>query len=143
MHQLDPNTLFSIFEKGDDEIYKEHNMEELLHNPYVLIGMVVTGVENYYLMDKLYCLRHLQPYSKVREGVKLRYFVKLYNYLDTVHLNEFNNCYTIGSSFEINRALDALIDLQMYFQDLEHYEKCSVIKKYVDLLINKKLEELI
>ena len=36
MQPLNPHTLFSIFEKGDEEIYKEHNMEELLDNPFVL-----------------------------------------------------------------------------------------------------------
>ena len=36
MHKLDPHTLFSIFEKGDEEVYKENQMEGLLDNPYVL-----------------------------------------------------------------------------------------------------------
>ena len=51
MQPLDPHTLFSIFEKGDAEVYEEHNMTELLDNPYVLMGMVLRGVDNYHTMD--------------------------------------------------------------------------------------------
>ena len=36
MQKLNPHTLFSIFEKGDEEVYKEHGAEDLLDNPFVL-----------------------------------------------------------------------------------------------------------
>ena len=65
MQKLDPHTLFSIFEQGDEEVYREHNVEDVLKNPYVLIGMVVTGVENFYFMDKLYALKHKEDYGRV------------------------------------------------------------------------------
>ncbi len=45
MNRLDPNTLFNIFEQGDEEVYKEHGVEEAQDNPYVLINMVVRGLE--------------------------------------------------------------------------------------------------
>jgi hypothetical protein len=54
MNKIDPNTLFAIFEQGDEKIYKEHGQEEVLKNPYVLLGMVTRGVENYGLMDIMY-----------------------------------------------------------------------------------------
>ena len=98
MQKLDPHTLFSIFEKGDEEIYKENNIEELLDNPYVLIGMVVTGVENFYMIDQMYMVKHEEDY-----------------------LNE----------------------LLIFFENIEHYEKCGKIKQYTDLLIGRKLEELV
>ena len=84
MQKLDPHTLFSIFEKGDEEIYKENNIEELLDNPYVLIGMVVTGVENFYMIDQMYMVKHEEDYSRVRDKIKLKYFTKLSRYLDRV-----------------------------------------------------------
>ena len=75
MNKLDPHTLFSIFEQGDEEIYKEHNVLGVLDNPYVLIGMVVTGVENFALIDGMYLLRYEEKYAKVRDGIKYKYYV--------------------------------------------------------------------
>lgn len=40
MNKLDPHSLFSIFEKGDEEVYKEHGEEDVLDNPFVLMNMV-------------------------------------------------------------------------------------------------------
>ena len=143
MQKLDPHTLFSIFEQGDEEIYRENNVEDLLENPYVLIGMVVTGVENFYLIDKMYALRHPEEYKRVRDSIRFKYFCKLYGYLDRLLPVEVEVMYKIGPDYELNRSIDALNDLLYFFQDIEHYEKCAVIKKYTDLLINKKLETLI
>ena len=143
MNKLDPHTLFSIFEQGDEEIYREHNVEELLDNPYVLIGMVVSGVENFYLIDKMYTLKHEEEYGRVRDKVKLKYYTKLYRYLDRIAPLEMDIIYKIGSDFEVNRSIDAISDLMFFFEDIEHYEKCAKIKLYSDLLVNKKLEALI
>ena len=52
MQPLNPHTLFSIFEKGDEEVYKENGIESTLNNPYVLMGMVVKGVENFIVLDQ-------------------------------------------------------------------------------------------
>lgn len=143
MQRLDPHTLFSIFEQGDEEIYKENNVEELLDNPYVLIGMVVTGVENFYLMDKMYTLRHTEEYGRVRDKIKFKYFTRIYGYLDRVTPVEMDVAYRIGSDYELDRSLSAVNELLFFFQDIEHYEKCAKIKVYCDLLANKKLETLI
>jgi len=48
MQPLNKNTLFSIFESGDEEIYKEAS--DALKNPYVLMGMVLNGLQSYILM---------------------------------------------------------------------------------------------
>lgn len=143
MQKLDPHTLFSIFEQGDEEIYREHNVEDVLKNPYVLIGMVVTGVENFYFMDKLYALKHKEEYGKVRDNIKLKYFSRIYNYLTRVTVEEVKNVYDIGSDFEIDRSINALNELLYFFEYLEHYEKCAIIVKFTDLLYGKKLESLI
>ena len=71
MQPIDKNTLFSIFEKGDEEIYREHNIESVLDNPYVLIGMVVQGIQNYQLMDLMYTRHHSNKYEKVKQQVFL------------------------------------------------------------------------
>ena len=143
MNKLDPHTLFSIFEQGDEEIYKEHNVLGVLDNPYVLIGMVVTGVENFALIDGMYLLRYEEKYAKVRDGIKYKYYVKLFGYLQRLENSSIEEVYTIGEDYELSRSIDALLDLQIYFQELEDYEKCEVISRFSDLLIGKQLQTLI
>ena len=142
MHKLDPHTLFSIFEKGDEEVYRENDVEDLLDNPYVLIGMVVTGVENFYMIDKMYTLKHEEEYGRVRDKIKLKYFTKLCGYLDRVTPLEMEVAYSIGADYELDRALDSMNELLFFFEDIEMYEKCVKIKEYTDLLISKKLLSL-
>jgi len=143
MNKLDPHTLFSIFEQGDEEIYKEHNVLGVLDNPYVLIGMVVTGVENFTLIDGMYLLKYEEKYARVRDGIKYKYYVKLFGYLQRLENSNIEEVYTIGEDYELSRSIDALLDLQIYFQELENYEKCKVISRFIDLLIGKQLQTLI
>ena len=143
MNKLDPHTLFSIFEQGDEEIYKEHNVLGVLDNPYVLIGMVVTGVENFTLIDGMYLLKYEEKYAKVRESIKYKYYVKLFGYLQRLEGSKIEEIYTVGEDYELSRSIDALLDLQIYFQELENYEKCKIINRFSDLLIGKQLQTLI
>tara|TARA_R110000822_G_scaffold7354_7_gene30088 strand:- start:7067 stop:7498 length:432 start_codon:yes stop_codon:yes gene_type:complete len=143
MNKLDPHTLFSIFEQGDEQVYKEHNVLGVLDNPYVLIGMAVTGVENFALIDQMYLLRYAEDYAKVRSKIKYNYYTKLYTYLTRVKLDELGDEYKVGEDYEISRSIDAILDIQIYFQQSEEYEKCKVIKQFSDLLIDLKLQTLI
>ena len=142
MQKLDPHTLFSIFEQGDEEIYREHQIEDVLKNPYVLMGMTVTGVENFNLIDKMYLLKHKSDYAKIRPSVKYKYYSKLVTYLTRINIEEAQNAYTIGEDFDTERCLHSLNEMLEYFQDIEEYERCAIIFKYIDLLYGKKLEVL-
>ena len=143
MHKLDPHTLFSIFEKGDEEIYRENKMEGLLSNPYVLIGMVVNGIENYFLIDQLYSNKEPKRYAKVKDSIKYKYFNKIYKYLTKLSLDTLDERYGIGTDYELDRSIKALNVLLFYFEEMEEYEKCALIFQYNDLLYTRKLETLI
>ena len=143
MQPIDPNTLFSIFEQGDEEVYKEHGVEEILENPYVLIGMVVRGIENFHMMDMLYTRRYPKEYENVRELTRYKYFVKLYSYLERIDSTNFNEVYKVGESFELKSVEKGLYDLLKYFESIEHYEKCAVIKRYYDLITGKLIENVL
>lgn len=134
MQPIDPHTLFSIFERGDEEIYKEHGVKDVLENPYVLIGMVVRGLENYQIMDMMYLRSYPEQYQSVRDSVKFKYYTNLYRYLTRIDVNKFETRYTIGEDYDSQDVLYRLDDLLYFFQDLEMYEKCATIKKYMDLI---------
>jgi len=134
MQPLDKDTLFSIFEQGDEEIYAEHKVTGVMNNPYVLMGMVIRGMENWYLMDIMYKRSYAEQYERVREVIKVKYMSKLVGYLDRIDETKFETIYTIGDSFESKSVMRALNDLLYYFESIEKYEKCITIKTYIDLL---------
>ena len=143
MNKLNPHTLFSIFEKGDEEVYRENHLEGLLDNPYVLIGMVVSGVENYHFINDIYTQKDPKRYAKVKDSIKYKYFNKIYNYLKRLPVGCINEKYGIGTTYELDRSINALTELLFYFEELEEYEKCALIFQFNDLLYGKKLETLI
>ena len=140
MQPIDPHSLFAIFEQGDEQVYKEHGMEDALKNPFVLMGMVMKGVENYYMMDIMYVRQYPDQYRHVREAVKQKYFTKLYGYLTRIDSTKFETFYRIGESFEKDDVFLALDTIRTFFEEIEHYEKCAVIKKFQDLLQETSVE---
>lgn len=134
MNKLDPNTFFSIFEANDELVYKEHQVEDLLENPYVLIGMVIRGLENYNLIDMMYLKSYPDQYQRVREIVKHKYFNGLYKYLVKLDSKENKGEFKIGDSFDRESVLYGLGTLLQFYEELEEYEKCAVIKRYMDIV---------
>lgn len=134
MQPLDKHSLFAIFEANDEEVYKEHEVTEVLQNPYVLMGMVLRGLENFTLLDIMYTRSYPKQYASVRNVVKAKYYTTLYSYLERIDSTKFESIYTIGESFEHNRVLLGLQTLLEFFEKAEDYVKCGVIKNYHDLI---------
>lgn len=134
MNKLDPNTLFSIFDQGDEQIYQDHGLDNLLSLPYIRLGMVVTGVDSYTTLDMLYRTRFKQQYDQVRERIKHKYFSKLYNYLTSVTLHQTITTCKEADKLEKEGAYRAFNDLLSYFESIEEYEKCTEIMKYITII---------
>lgn len=141
MQPLDKDTLFAIFEQGDEEIYKEHKVTGVLDNPYVLIGMVVRGMENWHIMDIMYKRSYPVEYKEVRSTIQLKYMNKLVSYLERLDPNKFDTVYTIGDSFDSKIVRVALSNLLKYYESIEYYEKCIIIKPYLDLLEHEVIQK--
>ena len=135
MQPINPHSLFSIFEQGDEEVYKEHGVEEHLENPFVLMGMVLRGIDNYHLMDIMYMRQYPEQYKGVRKATKYKYYNKLLSYLTKIDSANFDTIYKIGESFETGQAFIGLDTLRKYYESIEQYEKCAIVKRYQDLLI--------
>ena len=143
MNKLDPHTLFSIFEQGDEEVYKEHNQEDVLNNPFVLMNMVTRGLENYELMCALYIRNYPKEFIRVEPAIKFKYYTKLYGYLLRINIDSIEDIYAIGDSYERNNAQRALQTLLDYFEFKEEYEKCGVLVKYIQVLVLEEVKKLI
>ena len=137
MKQIDKDTLFSIFEQGDEEVYIEHGVKGVLDNPFVLMGMILRGLENFELMDMMYKRNYPEEYENVKNLIKYKYYNKLYKYLTKIDSRCFKDEYTIGEAFDSENVYKALDDLRVYYEGIEEYEKCSVIKNFRELLIDK------
>ena len=143
MNKLDPHSLFSLFEKGDEEVYKEHGVENTLKNPYVLLNMVTRGMDNYNIMDMLYMKNNPDTYKSVRKEVKYKYYVRLYKYLERLDVESIeNSTYTIGESYDVPNLIVRLDDLRLFFEGYEEYERCSLIKSTIDMLYEQSSKQI-
>lgn len=142
MNKLDPHTLFSLFEQGDEEVYKEHGVEDTLKNPYVLLNMVSRGMENYAVMDMIYMKNNYKNYDKVRSNVKYKYFTKLFGYLERLDLEDIKAAkFVIGESYDLSTLVHNLDLLRKYFEEYELYERCLVIKNTIDSILSTTIHQ--
>lgn len=141
MKKLDTNQLFDIFQMGDEEIYKEHQAEDVLDNSFVLFGMVIKGVENYYIIDQLYKKKYQEQYDSVRDSIKLKYFIGLVRYLERIGEIPEDTLYIIEDEFGLQAIEYALQEMLDLFIEVEHYEKCTVLSKFQRLFSLNQLVE--
>jgi hypothetical protein len=137
MKKLNSEDLFNIFSIGDEEIYREHKIEDMMDNTFILFGMVVRGVENYFIIDKMYASRYQERYDSVRENIKLKYFNGLVNYLERIEVLQSDTVEDLIDEFgpqAINYALEELLE---FYKELEMYEKCAIIFKFYQLFFKK------
>ena len=59
------------------------------------------------------------------------------NYLQRLNIKEFKTIYTIGDSFDIKEVKESLVPMLEYFEKIEYYEQCALVKDYLDLLDNE------
>lgn len=142
MNKLDPHTLFSLFEQGDEEVYKEHGVEDTLKNPYVLLNMVSRGMENYAVMDMIYMKNNYKNYDKVRSNVKYKYFTKLFGYLERLDIEDIKAAkFVIGESYDLSTLVHNLDLLRKYFEEFELYERCLVVKNTIDSILSTTIHQ--
>jgi hypothetical protein len=137
MKKLNSNDLFNIFSIGDEEIYKEHKIEDMMDNTFILFGMVVRGVENYFIIDKMYASRFQERYDSVRENIKLKYYNGLVNYLERIKALQSDTVLFLEDEFGSQAIKYALEEMLEFYKELEMYEKCAIIFKFYELFFKE------
>ena len=137
MKKLNSDDLFNIFSIGDEEVYKEHKIEELMQDSFILFGMVVRGVENYFIIDKIYANRYGEKYDSVCDSIKLKYFNGLVNYLERVKDLQSDTVVDLKDEFGPQAIKYALEEMLEFYKEIEYYEKCAVIYKFYELFFIK------
>ena len=137
MKKLNSDDLFNIFSVGDEEIYKEHKIEDMMDNTFILFGMVVRGVENYFIIDKMYASRFQERYDSVRENIKLKYYNGLVNYLERIKALQSDTVLFLKDEFGSQAIKYALEEMLEFYKELEMYEKCAIIFKFYELFFKE------
>ena len=138
MKKLNSDELFSIFSQGDQTVYQENSLEEVLDNSFVLFGMVVKGVENYFIIDKIYSTRYGKDYDSPSNSIKLKYFNGLIKHLERIDITRSEPLLELFEEFgpsAIKYALDELLD---FYQEREYFEQCALIFKFTTLFFPKQ-----
>ena len=139
MKRLDGHSLFSIFEKGDEQIYKDLGVEDQLDNTFVLFGIIINGVENYYIIDQMYSNRYGKLYYDVQDNIKVMYFSGLIKYLRRIAEFDSYTAHAILDEFGQSAITYSLEHLLYFFEQKEYYENCALIKKYLDIFDQNSL----
>jgi len=137
MKKLNSNDIFGIFSLGDEAVYKEHRVEDMLQDSFIQFGMAIRGVENYFIIDKIYANRYGDRYDSVRDSIKIKYFNGLVNYLERIDLSQLDTPSLLMDEFgpqAIKYALEEMLDL---YEEVEMYEKCAIIFKFYELFFIK------
>lgn len=137
MKKLNSDDLFNIFSVGDEEIFKEHKIEDMMDNTFILFGMVVRGVENYFIIDKMYASRYQERYDSVRENIKLKYYNGLVNYLERIKALQSDTVLFLEDEFGSQAIKYALEEMLEFYKELEMYEKCAIIFKFYELFFKE------
>jgi len=139
MKSLDGDSIFSIFVNIDQE---EFNDVKSLENPpsnFLLMGTVIRGVDNYFLLDQLYTNRYGERYFSVKDILKLKYFIQLRNYLRRINQFELKTASLLVDEFGKSTIVYVFQYLLSYFEEQEYYEDCIIVKKYFDIFTQNSL----
>ena len=137
MKKIDKATLFNIFEVGDEEVYRENGVEDLLHNTYILVGMTIKGVENYFIMEQMYQNRYGETFSTVKDSIKLKYFTGLIKYLERIDLSQSDTLYELKDLFGEQSIEYALTEMVDFFEGVEMYENCALLMRFYKVFFPK------
>ena len=134
MKELSTNKLFDIFSITDEEVYEEHHQGDVMRNPFVLMGMVLRGLENWVMLDMMYTKKYPKQYSSVRNKIRNKYNDRLMGYLDRIDWKKYETIHSIGESYDRREIENGMNHLIKYYEKLEDYEKCAILVEYLNLL---------
>ncbi len=140
MKNINLENLKSIFWKKEVESQPEQDLQEDLDNPYLSYSIVIRGVSELELLDEIYMNKSPREYSLVRDRVKVQQFDFLYEFLKKVPLQDDKEIVEfILKDLGRDEVIGNLNKLITHFIELEEYEKCFNIQKYLQK-VEKKLD---
>ena len=136
MKNLDPEDLFKVFEMSDEELVSQHDSQaawDFRHHPFILIGMVIKGLENFEVVSKLYTRREGEAYVQIEDTVQHTYYTSLYKYL---YRFNYQSLEYIESALkhDYSDIESALTHLRTFFESREEFEKSARIRDILEAI---------
>lgn len=137
MKNINLQTLKSILSRKEPSTQLEEDDSD---NPYLNYSIAIRGVSQLELLDQIYMNKSPQEYSLVRDRIKIQQFDFIYKFLTKVPLeNDKDVIEFILKDVGKREVLLNLNKLMTHFVELEEYEKCINIQKYLQK-VEKKLD---
>lgn len=136
MKEINLNNIFGVFDQGDEQVYERAGFSYLMEDDTVLLNTVIRGIENFWKLDEIYTNKFPDQYSTVRERVKIKYFSKMFKYISRINLTKLEPFYDTVGDLGYGTVENTLNEYLQHFVELEEYEKCSKIKKLLDIVQN-------
>lgn len=121
-------------EFSTESIAKDKGFNSESERNEFLFRKVILGAETYELMDIMYLKTYKERYREVSSNVKYKHFNKLFLLLSKVNLEDKETLIKATNILDVKVVLENLDKMMYYFQDLEEYEKCALIKKFSDIV---------
>jgi len=96
--------------------------------------MVITGVKNYEFLDVIYTNKYGEKYLNTSDTIKHRYFEMLFENLSKIEYKDLDAILDTAMFLGKDETKESLDIMLQYYVDLEEYEKCTSIKKLMDLV---------
>ena len=131
MKDLDSTQLFNIFFQQNDHVLPQEASHQDIDNDFIIFGTIITTIHNYYLIDQIYSHKYQNNYDSVRESIKLKYFNGLMRYFDRIDVLQLDTVIDLIDEFGKTTIASTLKQLLDFYEQQEHYEKCTIIFKYL------------
>ena len=131
MKHIDPDKLFDLFAYDDCQVLNDNGIDNQSQDILTTFGGVIKGVENYYILDYLYTNRYGKTYVCVREKLQVKYFTNLVQSLKDIGNIPSDTVQAIIDEFGIPAIDYALNELVNCFIQIEQYDKCAIVHKFI------------
>lgn len=130
---------FSMFHTNNEEntetekeIEKNKELFEISSNPYVLFGSIIAGHQQYQVIHKISKTKNGEMYEQIEQKVKKKYYDNLFKlFLQLERLGILPE-FKLREGYPVEDMLETLKNFLEYYENLEEYEKCIILKKYQD-----------
>lgn len=128
---MDINKIFNIFSPGV-EIDEENNILDIYQHPAYKIGMfkkLISNISNAVLFS-VKIMNKNDNVEDVSEFIKSQVFRKAFEFLEEVNFEQHKDIIKNNLDPVLKKSLELSLE---YFISTEEYEKCSVLKNFLDL----------
>lgn len=131
MKNLNIDNIFSAFDSEHDSDQPNNNIDQVDDQCYRAFAKLFTGVENFYMLDYLYTTRYQQSYNSVRQTIQVKCYSILLQNVDRYGKLQSDTVKKLKDQFGKSVIEFALNDMLDCFLQIENYEACSKIHKFI------------